>query len=238
MLRPRWRPVRAGFGRAAGALSGLALASLSVVVIAAVMGPAAAGAFFVAQRIAQIAGLPLIAANSARARDIAVAHASGDAERLGRVLARDRLTTIAATVLLGSAAFAGAGPLLSLWGAEAAAMRDPLAILICGAMINALCGPTGQVMTLCHGHRALLGQTLVIQGAALALLPPAIAWDGARGAALVSTLAVLAGNLVAVGWIRWRLGVDPGIGGLIGPVGGDRRGWQAAARTSAAAPDA
>lgn len=117
-------------------------------------------------------------------------------------------------------------------------MRDPLAILICGAMINALCGLTGQVMTLCHGHRALLGQTLVIQGAALALLPPAIAWDGARGAALVSTLAVLAGNLVAVGWIRRWLGVDPGIGGLIWPVGGDRRGWQAAARTSAAAPDA
>ncbi len=184
-----------------------------MVVIAAVMGPAAAGAFFVAQRIAQIAGLPLIAANLARARDIAVAHASGDAERLGRVLARDRLTTIAATVLLGSAAFAGAGPLLSLWGAEAAAMRDPLAILICGAMINALCGPTGQVMTLCHGHRALLGQTLVVQGAALALLPPAIAWDGARGAALASTLAVLAGNLVAVTGIRRRLGVDPGIGG-------------------------
>lgn len=212
VLRPRWRPVRAGFGRAAGALSGLALASLSVVVIAAVMGPSTAGAFFVAQRIAQIAGLPLIAANSARARDIAVAHASGDAERLGRVLARDRLTTIAATVLLGSAAFAGAGPLLSLWGAEAAAMRDPLAILICGAMINALCGPTGQVMTLCRGHRALLGQTLVVQGAALAL-PPAIAWEGARGAALASPLAVLAGNLVAVTGIRRRLGVDPGIGG-------------------------
>ncbi|WP_156965359.1 hypothetical protein [Paracoccus sphaerophysae] len=52
VLRPRWRPDRAGFGRAASALSGLALASLSVVVIAAVMGPSAAGAFFVAQRIA------------------------------------------------------------------------------------------------------------------------------------------------------------------------------------------
>lgn len=202
------------------------------------MGPAAAGAFFVAQRIAQIAGLPLIAANSARARDIAVAHASGGAERLGRVLARDRLTTIAATVLLGSAAFAGAGPLLSLWGAEAAAMRDPLAILICEAMINALCGLTGQVMTLCHGHRALLGQTLVIQGgdAGAAAAGDRLGWRARGGASLDPRRP---GGEPG----RRRLdppaaGVDPGIGGLIWPVGRDRRGWQAVARTPAAAPDA
>ncbi|WP_156965358.1 polysaccharide biosynthesis protein [Paracoccus sphaerophysae] len=115
-----------------------------------------------------------------------MAHASGGAERLGRVLARDRLTTIAATVLLGSAAFAGAGPLLSLWGAEAAAMRAPLAILICGAMINALCGLTGQVMTLCHGHRALLGQTLVIQGgdAGAAAAGDRLGWRARGGASL------------------------------------------------------
>ena len=215
MIPPRWRPGEAAFGRALAAVAAIAAASLSVVVLAAMLGPLVSGAFFAAQRIAQIAALPLHAARTAHLAPLAAAHVAGDRQALSRALAKMRRASVLPTLILGAAAVAAGGRLLGLFGADPGQMRAALAILAASAVVHALSGPAGLLMMLCGGHRALLRQTLVIEGLALAGLPIGVALAGPTGAALVLAGGVVVNNLAAISWSRRRLGVDPGIGALI-----------------------
>lgn len=233
MLRPRRGADRTDGGRMLAALAAAGSGNLSVLVVAAALGPASAGAFFAAQRIAQLAALPLHAARSAEAGAIAAAHAGGRSGALAPILARMRRATILPTLVLGGAAVLAGDRALALFDVAPGAAWAALPVLVGALAIQALGGPTSQLMMLCGGHRAALRQTLAIEGAALAALPFAVLAAGATGAALTLAGAALLGNLAGIIWTRRTLGVDPGIGALILPL----RGAAASAASAVPSPD-
>ena len=244
ILRPRWSPDAGARGRALAALSGMLAANLSVLVLGAILGPAAAGGFFAAQRIAQIAALPLYAARSALAAPVAANHAAGDRAALTRTLARGSRAAIAPTLLLALATILAADPLLRLFGIAPDQFRLTLIMLTAAIAFHALSGPTGLVLMLCGGHHALLRQTLLAEGAALTLIPVCVALAGPAGAAAALMAGTVLGNFAAISWARRHLGVDPGLGALLsppGPPGGQQatapRGNDATAPARCRTPD-
>lgn len=235
LLRPRWRPGDAAFGRAAAAVSAIAAPSLAILVLTAMLGPAASGAFFAAQRIAQVAALPLHAARSAHLAAIAAAYAAGDRAALDRALARIRRGSVLPSLGLGLAAVALGDHLLGLFGAGSPTMRVTLAILVTTVVSQALCGPSSLVMMLTGGHRALLRQTILFEGLALALVPVGVTLAGAPGAAMVLAGGAVGGQLAAIRWLRRHLSVDPGIGAVILPPPDRGGSWAVGSASKAGA---
>lgn len=231
LLRPRWRPDDAAFGRAAAAFSGIAAPSLTILVLTAMLGPAASGGFFAAQRIAQIAALPVHASRTAHLAALAAAFAADDRAALNGALARIRRRSVLPSLGLGLAAVVLGDPLLGLFGTGSPTMRVTLAILVTTGVAQALCGPTSLLMMLTGGHRALLRQTILFEGLALALVPVGVTLAGAPGAAIALAGGAVGGQLAAIRWLRRHLGVDPGIGAAILPPP-DRRGSWAVMRPS------
>lgn len=222
-------PPKTGWFESAGwlwiaAMAGIAMAHLSVVVVSGVLSASDTGAFFAAQRTAQLLSLPLIAANMVAAQLIARDHARGDIAGVQRVC-RLIAPLIVLPSILGFAIVLGfGGSLLSIFDPGFAEARPALVLLALGQLFSALCGPTGIVMLMTGMERRYVVILAVSVAIALVLAAVLARYFGLMGAAI----GVMAGEFLWNGLCVFRIvrthGIDPTVLSVFRPSGGPERG--------------
>jgi O-antigen/teichoic acid export membrane protein len=194
-----------------------ALSQASTLVVAAILGPEAAGAIFVADRVMRLAVLALNGINQALAPQIASAFHNGDRPHV------QRITGIAAfggsaVALLMLAVFALFGKfILSVFDPSYATgtMHAALVILGTGAVVGTACGPTELLLQLTGGQKELFKALLVVNGLGLAVMAALTHVFGPIGAASGIAGTIMVWCVIGVMIARRRVGIDPSILGFL-----------------------
>ncbi|MDO8862441.1 polysaccharide biosynthesis C-terminal domain-containing protein [Haliea sp. E1-2-M8] len=166
-------------------------------------GPLAAASFFVADRLAQLAGMPGAVTSAVIQPWLASAHAEGDRARLQRVVTQAAHVSLWPSVVAAALLFTAGPWLLALFGGEFAAALPVLVALLLAQLCAVLFGHCQQVLVM-SGHQQQVMRLTVLAAAlhllVLAVLIPVL---GALGAALASIASSL---LLATGcwWLVRR----------------------------------
>jgi len=162
----------------------------------------------VAQRIAMLASFVLIAVNLVVAPRFVKLHSQGDMDGLKELVAYSvRLMLFFSIPILIIMIFFSK-QLVGLFGPEYTGGAKFLQILAIGQFINTASGSVGYLLTL-TGNEKSMRNTMLIAGffavaASLILVP----LYGATGGAIATALAVVLENLIAVWFVRRRLGIN------------------------------
>jgi len=197
-----------------GGAVGPLTAHVGTILVATLLGPAAAGAYFAADRIAKLLSIALIGVN----------------QIVGPMIARSwrggRIDEVSFLVFAGSViafAVAVAGFLVYLlFGRYALSLFNPayaealpiLLILSVGQLVNTVCGPNNFLLNMAGRERDYLVIMTVWGIAAIAGIWIGASEFGVLGAATASTLAMTGWNITAVATAQIRLGVNPLQGAL------------------------
>ncbi|TIO47177.1 MAG: exopolysaccharide biosynthesis protein [Mesorhizobium sp.] len=170
-----------------------------------------AGIFALCLNVAMLVGLSNVAVSTMFSPTAADLHARGDHEGLQRLFSRAAVLSFSGALALALALLVVTEPLLS-WFGEDFAVGAPIArILIMGYLCNAVCGPQLNLLTMTKNEWA--AATTMVGGSVAAVVACAagIAMDGATGAAVGFTLALVVWNLAMATNIRKRLNILPGL---------------------------
>lgn len=190
-------------------------ANLDTLLIGAWQPAEAAGIYRAASQLAALVGFALTSSNAVVAPVISRLYAGGQLTELQRTL---RLS-VGFVGLVGSGVTVALSVFgdhaLGLFGTEFTRGFGALQVLLVGQAVNALCGPTGNVMNM-TGHQrqafwAFLSSALVSALLAVTLIPR----YGIVGAAWANTAAQLVWNVTLLAFIRSKLRIDPSILGWI-----------------------
>jgi len=185
------------------------LSSAATVVVGVVLGPVAAGAFFAASRLANLIFLPALGTSIASAPLIARDWHASRFEVVRKL--------ITAMVLLITA-MTGAGFLLLIgFGRWILTLFDPnyadawgaLIVLCLGQLVNAVCEPTKNLLTLADQEHSLLGITATAGVVGLGLTAAGGHYGGLTGAAVGASLSLILWNGWTVRLCAKRLHVSP-----------------------------
>lgn len=166
----------------------------NVLLVGALAGPAAAGAYFAAERLAHLSGVPKAVVSTINQQSMAAAHATGRTREL-QLLATQSAhgslwPTLAASVFL----IALATPLLQLFGDEFAEARTVLIFLVLSGVVSVFTGPAQDLLIMTGRQRyiprVMIFTALAHVAALLLLVPP----FGAVGAAVGSLISSLVGQ--------------------------------------------
>lgn len=191
------------------AVIGIVLNRVDVLVLGGFAGAKAVGPYYAAVQLATIALYGLNAVNTILAPMIAEHYAAGDHATLRRLVHRAAWLTFIVTAIVSLATAIAGRWVLELFGAGFAVAYVPLLIILGGQCVNAATGPVGFLMTMTRfeaqapwifGGGAALNLLLSVL-----LIPP---W-GIFGAAIATAAATIAWNLIALAFVRRRLGVNP-----------------------------
>ncbi|CDX44157.1 Exopolysaccharide biosynthesis protein [Mesorhizobium sp. SOD10] len=170
-----------------------------------------AGIFALCLNVAMLVGLSSVAVSTMFSPTAADLHARGDHEGLQRLFSRAAVLSFSGALALAMALLVVTKPLLS-WFGEDFAVGAPIArILIMGYLCNAVCGPQLNLLTMTKNEWA--AARTMVGGAVAAVIACAagITMDGATGAAVGFTLALVVWNLAMATNIRKRLNILPGL---------------------------
>lgn len=191
-----------------GGVCWLVMTYANTLAVGLLAGPAAAGAFFIAERLAQLASTPAVVTGAVIQPWVATAHASHNRDRLQEVATQAAHIGLWPTLVLSAGLWLGAEFLLQLFGAEFLHALPILGALLVGRLIGVALGPA-QTLLLMTGHQgpvlrvgflAALSHVLL-----LVLLVPV--W-GALGAALTSIASSLLSNAGCLLLVWRRLGLQ------------------------------
>jgi O-antigen/teichoic acid export membrane protein len=182
-----------------------------VVIIYWLLDPVAAGAYFVASRLANMFATVLAAVHNYATRRIPALYFAGRSDDLTHTL-RLMAEVVLLCVAGGFAVIAfGAEPILGLFGTAFTAQKWTLVILATGTALYAAGGPASAILMIA-GHEGryplIVGANMILRFLGFAILIPML---GLKGAAL-STAFSLAIVTVALNVLcrRW-VGLDPSI---------------------------
>lgn len=201
-----------------------ALGQVSTLLVAAILGPEAAGAVFVADRTTRVILLALTGINQALAPEISAAYYTGDKPHVQRITNLTALgsSIVALTIL---AVFMVFGPAI-LWVFDPAyATPQTHAVLLVfgiGATFATACGPIELLLQLTGLQNSLMKLLLVINSIGLAITAVATFYFGSLGAAISLAGTLIFWNIVAVAVARRSIGIDPSILELISRVRASR----------------
>lgn len=166
------------------------------------------GIFGAALRAAMLVSFFLVAINNVVAPKFASLYVRGEIETLGRVARQSALllTALASPMLL-LMMFAG-GWVMSLYGKGFSDGYAVLAILAFGQLINAFCGPVGNLLTMSGYEKKLRNSTLIALLCQLTLCVVLIPQFGMEGAAVATATGVIVNNLIAVIYVRRLIGIS------------------------------
>jgi O-antigen/teichoic acid export membrane protein len=179
-----------------------------VVIVSAFLGAEAAGAYFAADRTANILALILLAVNLVSAPLISRYYHSGQKDLVRLIVGLSGLAG-------ATAAFAGLG-LFFIFGAEILSLFDPaygdyitvLLILCIGQFVAAATGPVGALLTLSGHERVSLNLTFFVSVVGLLLQVAGGYYWGAVGVALAHAAGAIFGNMFATVYAWWELRID------------------------------
>jgi len=170
--------------------------------------PADIGLFAIAQRISMLVIFLLMAVNVAIAPKFASLYREQkweDLERLAKM--SSRLILIAATPLL-VLILLFPELILQIFGDEFVGAKPYLQILVVGQFVNAATGSVGFLLSM-SGNEKYLRNTSILSGLAIVILCLILVPSyGAHGAAIATTFSVAFQNLLAVYFVRQKLGFN------------------------------
>jgi O-antigen/teichoic acid export membrane protein len=170
-----------------------------------------AGIFALCLNVAMLVGLSSVAVSTMFSPTAADLHARGDHEGLQRLFSRAAVLSFSGALALAMALLVVTKPLLS-WFGEDFAVGAPIArILIMGYLCNAVCGPQLNLLTMTKNEWAAARTMVGGSVAAVIACAAGIRMDGATGAAVGFTLALVVWNLAMATNIRKRLNILPGL---------------------------
>lgn len=162
----------------------------------------------VAQRTAMLTSFILMAVNLVVAPRFAALYKQGNLQGLERLALMSVKMMVVFAVPIVAVMMIFPSFLMSLFGEGFAGGGHLLQILAVGQFVNVVTGSVGFLLSM-SGHEKDLRNTVLISGpiavgAAFLLVP----LYGATGSAIATALAVATQNLVAVFWVRKRLGFN------------------------------
>jgi O-antigen/teichoic acid export membrane protein len=203
-----------------------ALAQVSTLLVAGILGPEIAGAVFVCDRTTRLVVLALTGINQALAPEISAAFYGGDKRHVQRITSLTALGSVVVALMILTC-FWLLGPfILSIFDAAYATpvMHAVLVLFGVGATVAAACGPIELVLQLTGLQHALLKLLVVVNIIGLCVTAAATWLMGPAGSALAIAATVITWNLMAVAIARRRIGIDPSVLGLSGFLGAGWRG--------------
>ena len=173
-------------------VSNIFLANADVLAVGLFAGPAAAGAYFVANRLAMLLSFFQTSTNVVLAPMLSEAWAASDRSRCAGLLTRACLRMSAPTLALGIVLLAAAPWVLAVFGPQYQVAAAPFRLLVLAGIVNALGGAGDIALNMCGGHRAAMRASAVSLGLSTVLLVAGAIGAGTTGVAL----AVLAGTVL------------------------------------------
>ena len=162
----------------------------------------------VAQRTAMLVSFILMAVNMVVAPRFAALHAAGNTEGL-----RDMALTAVRLMALGATPVVAVmlilpNFLMGLFGEGFAGGAMLLQILAVGQFVNVVTGSVGYLLSMSGHERDLRNTLLIVAPISVVITFVLVPLYGALGAAISTALAVGAQNLLAVYWVKRRLGFN------------------------------
>jgi O-antigen/teichoic acid export membrane protein len=183
-------------------------------------GPEAAGFFFVAERLAQLALMPRSVVAGVVQPWFASAHAEGDRAALQRLLTQSSHLSLWPT-LLAVLFLGGLSPLLlNLFGEGYRDAGLALAILLIARLAGVVMGPAQQVLIMAGAQTPVMRVLLAAALLHLLCLFLAIPLLGTTGAALASLASTVFASVLLYRLVRRRLDLYPSV------WSGQRTGWR------------
>lgn len=190
-------------------------ANLNVVLAAAFLPPEQVGAYFAAQKTAQLLQLPILAINIVAAPTFARLYARGDFAALRDVSRKLALILVLPLVVGAGILVAFAPQILALFDPTFDVAVTALIILALSYLVMGLGGPARQLMLMADGDDKLVMMTAAAEVIGLALVPILVPMIGLIGAAIAALAAKAIFIVVAVAWCRQKLGVDTSVFALL-----------------------
>lgn len=194
-----------------------ALGQVSTLLVAAILGPEAAGAVFVADRTTRVVLLALTGINQALAPEISSAYYAGDRRHVQKITSLTALgaSAVALVTLLG---FVLVGTFILGIFDPAYATPQTHAVLVIfgiGATVATACGPVELLSHLTGLQHALLKVLFVVNALGLLMTAVATYFYGSLGAATSIALTLITWNIISVAMARRRIGIDSSVLGLM-----------------------
>jgi len=194
-----------------------ALGQASTLLVAALLGPEAAGAIFVADRVMRLAILALNGINQAIAPQISGTFHRGDIAHVQRITSFAAIAgfTLALLMLLVFVLFGPA--ILAVFDPEYATgtMHVVLVILGLGALVGTACGPTELTMQLTGLQQALFKTLITVNTLGLTATAGLTLSLGPIGAALGMAGTMMTWCVIGALITRRRIGIDPSVFGFL-----------------------
>jgi O-antigen/teichoic acid export membrane protein len=193
-----------------------ALSQASTLLVAAILGPEAAGAIFVADRIMRLAILALTGINQAVAPQISNTFYSDDRPHVQRITGLTAIGGFVIALLMLVVFILFGKPILAVFGRAYATdtIHAVLVILGLGALVGTACGPTELLLQLTGLQRELFRTLIVVNTAGLGLTALLTHLIGPVGAALGIAGTMMVWCVTGVMIARRRIGIDPSILGF------------------------
>jgi O-antigen/teichoic acid export membrane protein len=197
---------------------GVLIGNLDTVLVGYFVSSGSAGIYRASSQLANLVSFGLVASNGIMAPVIAEYYSSGKQVELHKTL-RFSVALVAFIGVGGALFMAIAGPFaLHLFGAEYTAGYHALLILLAAQAINALCGPTGIMMSM-TGHQAQAARIFVISALISVVLNILlIPLYGIIGAAIANAIGVAIWNISILVYLKRRLKLDPSILAWLWPM--------------------
>ena len=193
------------------------IGQFDVVMVGSFLSKPDAGAYFAAQKTAQLLSLVLIAGGMTTAPSMAALYHGGKVDAL-QALCRRMAMIIATLTVVGFVFLLVVGKfLLGMFDVSFVAAYPVLLVLALGAVVDAMSGPNAYLMQMTNLERPYVAimvgcYTLVLIGQFI-LIPRM----GMMGAAIASASGVILWNVLAIITLRISAGLDPSLLALIWP---------------------
>lgn len=169
----------------------LVITYANVILVGFLAGPAAAGVYFAAERLARLARIPKLVVSLVNQQSMAAAHATGKVRDLQLLATQSAHGSLWPTLVLGLGLIFFAVPLLQMFGREFTAASTVLIILVASGIINVFTGPTQDILVM-TGHQQRIPRVMILSAiahvTALSLLVPSYGAVGAACASVISSL--------------------------------------------------
>lgn len=172
-------------------VSNIFMGTADVVIVGLFAGPATAGVYFAANRLAMLLSFFSTSYNIALAPLLATAWNSGNNAEVSQLLQQSTFKTTIPTAAAGIILAFFAPQFLALFGPEFSNAVPPLRILVVAALVNALTGPADIALNMCGFHRQAKHASMVSLVVSVIFLTTGALVAGPTGIAtaiLISTL--------------------------------------------------
>jgi O-antigen/teichoic acid export membrane protein len=164
----------------------------NVLLVGFLAGPAAAGAYFAAERLANLASIPKTVVSMVNQPSIAASHASGNKRDLQLLATQSAHGSLWTTLSISLVLVFFAEPMIGLFGKEFQVASTILIILVASGIISVISGPVMDILIM-TGNQTRVPVVMMFAAAthvaALALLVPSYGATGAAIATVISTCA-------------------------------------------------